>query len=189
MQSESIRLVTPRRFSALILIAIFCVGCGGNTPTSPTQNIAAAPPVVAPPPPPPPYSGVWSGNYIIEHCGGDGSAGSLFCAAGSGSRAPGIYPVGTSLPIRMDLTQSGSNVSGLVSFGSVRGVMQGVVRSNGLLSMQGEAAADGTTLRITYWDTRALSGVMDGFINYEARFHGIPGFAGVRTKLGNMRRE
>lgn len=172
---------------AFILGVASFVACG-NERTSPTAPTPAPVVVIQQPTPTPaatPYSGTWSGSYVIERCDGTGSVQDLFC---SGAR--GFFPVGTSLPIRIELTQSGSNVSGLVSFGQIRGPITGTVRPGGQLTMQGTAtSSDGLSLLITYWDTAWTSATeMGGFINYDARDSRLPGIAAVRTRLSNVRK-
>jgi hypothetical protein len=177
-----------RILPALVLLVVVGAGCN-KTPTSPSQSVANTPAVVVAPPPPPstPYAGVWRGNYIVERCGGTGSLEDIFCSARSGSRPGGVFPVGTSLPISMDLSQSGSSVSGRVCFGSVCGPLSGVV-SSGLLTLQGTASGGSISLRITWWSTRASGNVMDGYVSYEALYTNLPGFATVSTRLEGVRK-
>lgn len=179
------------RIGLVIAAALVAAACNGSSPVSPTSTgtVSSQPTTTAPPPPSvTQYAGMWRGNYIIDRCTGQGSMQDLFCSAPSGSRPGGIFPVGTSLPISMDLTQSGSSVSGRVCFGTVCGPLSGVV-SSGVLTLQGTTTGGQYSLRITWWSTRAQSSVMDGFISYEARYTGIPGNANVDTRLGLVQRE
>ena len=176
-----------------ILISACDRGANG-TPVTPSPVTVAPPPAPAPAPTPAPtpfvfsYAGFWSGNYIINRCLGQGSLEDLFCSAPSGGRPGGIYPVGSRLPITLDLTQNGTSVSGLVSFGSVRGPMSGTVRSNGLLTMSGNAASGNYTMSITYWDTGVYGDELGGYISFTTRYAGINGFATVETQLSGVRR-
>ncbi|MFA5910368.1 MAG: hypothetical protein WC815_16420 [Vicinamibacterales bacterium] len=98
----------------ILVVSIPTLACGGggsSTPTSSTPIVTTPPPVVTttvtplatPAPPATPYSGRWSGNYVIDRCDGTGSVQDLLCGTNRG-----LYPPGTSLPITLDLTQSGT---------------------------------------------------------------------------------
>ncbi len=127
------------------------------------------------------YAGLWSGNYIVEQCNGTGSLQDLLC-----SSARGVFPVGSSLPIAMDLTQSGNAVSGTFALGQVRGVANGIVNSAGFLVLQGTATNGQLTAQITSWSTRAQGNVMEGTFTYNATISGTPGVAVVVTRLGSV---
>lgn len=100
----------------------------------------------------------------------------------------GAFPTGTSLPIALDLTQSGSTVSGTISLGQITGVVTGSVRSSGLLTLSGIARSGTATATLTYWDTRAAGSTMDGFFNFNATYLDIPGVAAVSARLGSVRK-
>lgn len=179
----------------LILVAVLTSACSGgsNAPTTPTPP-PAPPVVVTPPVVTPPvtqvtnYAGLWSGDYIIERCSGQGSLEDLFCSARSGGRPGGLYPVGTRLPIDIELSQSGSNVTGLISFGQIRTPVTGVVRSSGLLTLQGSGGGGPYTMSLTYWDAGLQSGEMVGYFSFTTRYQGLNGFAAVDTRLSGVRR-
>lgn len=126
-------------------------------------------------------AGSWSGNYIIERCDGTGSTQDLFCSA-----SRGIYPVGSSLPIRMTLTQSGGGVTGTLSLGQVSGSVNGSISSGGDLILSGSIAASGTGGRLTAWTTRVVGNQMSGNFNFDATFTGTPGVAAIRARLGTV---
>lgn len=128
-----------------------------------------------------PFSGFWTGNYIVEQCNGTGSIQDIFCSANRG-----IYPVGSSLPISMSLTQSGASVSGPFALGSVVGVANGVVSSSGVLTLQGTATSGQITATITTWSTRVDGNVMTGNVTYNLTLTGTPGVAVVVTRLGRV---
>ena len=130
--------------------------------------VIVAPPVT-PAPAATPFTGRWSGSYIIERCDGTGSVQDLLC----GTRR-GLFPPGTSLPLDLDLTQTGSNVSGTIALGQITGVVNGAVRINGLLTLSGVARSGTATATLTFWDTRATGSVMDGFFNFNATYVDIP---------------
>lgn len=176
--------MTSRVLLLMIVVAVSGAACKGKTST-PTSPTAAPPPVVTTTPPPAapatPYSGVWEGRYRIDRCDGTGSVQDLLC-----SQQRGLYPPGTTLPIRLDLTQTGSSVTGRIELGAVTGVVSGVVRSNGLLTLSGTARGGTTAAEITYWDTRAIGNAMDGFFTFNATYTNIPGIAVVVTTLQSV---
>lgn len=176
----------------VLMVPVFVAACGGggsnrSTPTAPT---VVAPPVATPPPvtpaptvPATPFTGRWSGQYIIDRCDGTGSVQDLLCGT-----ARGLFPPGTALPISLDLTQSGSTVSGTIALGSITGVVTGAVRTTGLLTLSGVARGGTATATLTYWDTRAIGNAMDGFFNFSATYTNIPGTALVAARLSDVRK-
>lgn len=182
--------------AAVAISAGACSGGNANTPTSSTPIIATpppatttvAPPVATPPattpaPPATPFSGRWSGNYIIDRCDGTGSVQDLLCG-----NARGLFPPGSSLPISLDLTQHGSTVSGTISLGQITGVVNGAIRTSGLLTLSGIARSGTATATLTYWDTRASGNAMDGFFEFNATYSNIPGIAAISARLGSVRK-
>lgn len=177
----------------IVAVSLSAAACGGgntSTPTSATPVVTApvvttvTPPISSTPAPPAtPYTGRWSGSYIIDRCDGTGSVQDLLCGASRGA-----FPTGTSLPITLDLTQSGATVSGTLSLGQLTGVVNGAVRSSGLLTLSGVARSGTATATLTYWDTRASGSVMDGFFNFNATYANIPGIAAVSARLGSVRK-
>jgi hypothetical protein len=185
-----------RRVVALLvlMVPVFVAACGGggggrSTPTTPTTPTVVAPPVATPPVTPAPtvpatpFTGRWSGRYIIERCDGTGSVQDLLCGT-----ARGLFPPGTALPITLDLTQSGSTVSGTIALGGITGVVTGAVRTTGLLTLSGVARGGTATATLTYWDTRAIGSAMDGFFNFNATYVNIPGVAAVSARLSDVRK-
>jgi hypothetical protein len=178
----------------LVGVVMLQVACGGGSscPTSPSVSAPApttttviVPPVAPPPPAPPatPFSGRWAGNYIIDRCDGTGSVQDLLCGARRGA-----FPTGTSLPINLDLTQTGSTVSGTLSLGQITGVVSGAIRSSGLLTLTGIARSGTATATLTYWDTQASGNTMNGYFNFNATYVDIPGIAAVSARLSNVRK-
>lgn len=180
----------------IVVVAISAAACGGGnarTPTSSTPVVSTpppatttvTPPVTAAPPAAPatPFSGRWTGSYVIDRCDGTGSVQDLLCGARRGA-----FPTGTSLPITLDLTQTGSTVSGTISLGQITGVVSGAIRTTGLLTLSGVARSGTATATLTYWDTRASGSTMDGFFNFNATYVDIPGIAAVSARLGSVRK-
>jgi hypothetical protein len=128
-----------------------------------------------------PFSGVWSGSYVVERCDGTGSVQDIFCSANRGA-----YPVGSVLPITLNLTQSGSGVTGTVSFGSVTGVATGVVDGTGGLTLRATATSGSLSVTITSWSSRISGSAMEGNVVYNATAAGVPGVASVVTRLSGV---
>lgn len=128
-------------------------------------------------------AGTWSGRYVVERCDGTGSVQDLFCSANHG-----LYPVGTSLPIDLVLTQNGSNVSGNAYFGQVSGVVTGVVSSGGTLTLQGTANSSTVTITITNWNTPINGNAMTGVIGFNVGSRTLPGVAAITARLSNVTR-
>lgn len=186
------------RYVSLVMLCLsvaIVAGCGGgsNSPTAPTTTpTTVTPPVVTPPAPTVAnFAGRWSGTYFVERCEGTGSAQDLACSAPSGGRPGGAFPVGSALPITIELSQSGTSVNGTIAFGSFRGVTTGVVSSSsGLLTLQGSTLppSGGGSVAITYWSTRVQGNAMDGFFNVDLRLPSFPGVASIYARLGTVTR-
>lgn len=184
-----INSIRPAAWMLVLSVSALACGGGSSSPTSPSVSTPAAttPPAttapVTPAAPATPFSGRWSGTYIIDRCDGTGSVQDLLCGASRGA-----FPTGTSLPMTLDLTQNGATVSGTLSLGQITGVVNGAVRSSGLLTLSGIARSGTATATLTYWDTRASGGVMDGFFTFNATYANIPGIAAVSARLGSVRK-
>jgi hypothetical protein len=126
----------------------------------------------------PPFNGFWTGTYIVERCDGTGSIQDIFCSANRG-----LYPVGTTLPISMSLTQNGSSVSGPFALGTVAGQVSGTVSAGGVLTLQGTATSGTITATISAWSTTVQGNSMSGNISYNLTSTGAPGVAAVVTRL------
>lgn len=130
-----------------------------------------------------PFAGAWSGAYTVTDCQGGGSAQELLCSPAVGGRPGGAFPVGTSLPISMNLTQQGNAVSGSVAVGALTGVVNGVVDEKGLLTLRGTASGGPFTATVVHWSTRVIGNVMDGAAAYAVSATGVPGVGGLVTSL------
>lgn len=126
-------------------------------------------------------AGTWSGRYVVERCDGTGSVQDIFCSANRG-----LFPVGTSLPLALQLTQSGANVSGTLALGTVTGPVSGVISPGGVLSLQGTATANGITAVLTNWTSTVSGGTMSGLITYNLTLAGTPGVASVTSRLAGV---
>ena len=133
-------------------------------------------------------AGNWAGTYVVEQCSGDsGAVIDGMCAAPSPGRQPGFAYVGATLPIAMELTVSGGNVTGTVSFGNLRVPVTGQDRGGGVFSLRG-AVQGAVALNITHWDAQAVGDDMGGFIAYEMRFSGVNGTGSAASRLVNVTR-
>jgi hypothetical protein len=128
-----------------------------------------------------PFTGQWSGTYVVERCDGTGSVQDLLCSTNRGA-----YPVGTSLPIAMVLTQSGNTVTGAFALGTVIGPATGTVSPAGVLTLTGTATSGTATATITSWSTTVQGNAMSGFITYNFTIAGTPGLGTVVTRLGSV---
>lgn len=129
------------------------------------------------------FGGVWQGSYVIERCDGTGSLQDLLCSSNRGS-----FPVGTSLPLRLNLTQINNSVTGTASFGQVTGTVNGTVTGDGALTLQGTATGGTLSVQITSWSTRVQGNAMTGNMTYNASVTGVPGVGVVSSRLQNVTR-
>ena len=131
--------------------------------------------------------GRWSGSYVVEQCAASsGSMAEVVC--GAPGRAPGLAAVGATLPITMDITERGEDLTAEVSLHQTRGTLSGRKRGGGLFTFSGNI--DGPQ-RITFfhWDAGVAGDQMEGFIGYEIRIAGVPGLAQVAAKFVNVVRQ
>lgn len=137
----------------------------------------------------PGIAGRWAGSYEVSQCSGtSGSMQDVLCRPASTGRA-GIAPVGAVLPFSMEITGSGADLVGVVSFGQIRGELRGQERGAGFFYLTGTIAGTGGAINIAHWDTRVLRDAMEGFVTYQVRIDGLQGVGQVGTKLVNMRRQ
>lgn len=134
-------------------------------------------------------AGSWAGTYVVEHCSGSsGSIAEVLCTAPNTGRPAGITHVGATLPIAMELTVNGANLTGVVTFGNIRGTLTGQDRGAGYFFLQGEIENASGRLNISHWDVRVQRDEMEGFINYQLRLTNLPGIGSVGTKLATVMR-
>ena len=190
-------------FRILIVATIVAMlGCGSSSPTAPTPPpVTVTPPVVSPPPPPPPaptitnYAGRWSGHYTVEACSGSsGSMGDVLCSDARPGNAGGIFKLGTSLPMSLDLSQNGSTITGTLCLGQITGPVSGSVLSNQSMVLTGSAiysdASAGlvVTNTVTNWSTSLVGGGLEGSFTFGVKVNIFPGDGVVRVRLLNVRR-
>ena len=133
-------------------------------------------------------SGRWSGSLLVEQCAASsGSMAEVVC--GAPGRAPGLAAVGAMLPIAMEITERGEDLTADLSIGQTRGTLPGRKRGGGYFTFSG--SIDTPQLRISFfhWDAGVTADQMEGFIGYEIRIAGLPGLAQVAAKLVNVVRQ
>jgi hypothetical protein len=126
-----------RKTFFFLLFASFLSACGGSSPSAPT-----APPIAQ-------YAGNWTGTYTITGCT---QSGGIALANICGS-------LGNTPPYGLQLTQTGSNVSGSFTLGTVSFPnVGGTVGSDGSLALSGTSLSSGVTIVVT-WALHMSSGV------------------------------
>ncbi|MGD9902594.1 MAG: choice-of-anchor D domain-containing protein [Vicinamibacterales bacterium] len=128
-------------------------------------------------------AGTWSGQYRVGTCNGTGSNQDYFCSSNRGA-----FPPGSVLPIALSLTQSGSSVSGTISFGQVTGVVTGSINAAGNLVLQGTATGGQVSVSLSSWLTTVSGTSMTGAFTYNAGLNGVPGVAVVTSTLSGVTR-
>jgi hypothetical protein len=128
------------------------------------------------------FSGLWLGGHVITACEGTGSMQDLAC-----STSRGVYPPGSTLFFGLELQQSGAAVSGAVDLGGLEGAVNGTV-TGGVLTLRGTATGDDFTATITAWRTTVSGNSMSGTVDYSLTMRGIPGVAGIRSRLDGVTR-
>lgn len=190
-----------------IVFGLLVSACGGSstptTPTAVTPAVTTTIPTTTTTVPPttttiPPtitnYAGRWVGEYVVSQCAGaSGSMDDVLCSAPRPGSTGGIFQLGARFPITIELTQSGSTVTGAMSLGAIRGTVNGSVLNQRLIlsgTLIYSDAASGLTLTntITSWDTSITSDVLTGFFALNIRFNVFPGDGVVRLLLQNTMR-
>jgi len=126
--------------------------------------------------------GTWSGRYEVLRCDGTGSNQDYFCSQ------RGAYPPGSSLPITLSLTQSGTSVTGSIAFGQVTGSVRGSIDGGGNLNLQGTASGGQINLALTSFSVSVSGSSMTGNLTYGAGLAGVPGVAVVTSRLSGVTR-
>lgn len=133
-------------------------------------------------------AGSWSGTYVVEECAGtSGSAFDVMCSTPNPGRQPGFAHVGATLPITMELTVNGDDITGGVTLGNLRGTLTGKDRGAGFFSLQGVISGV-VVLTMYHWDTVVRGDELQGHIAYEVRFNGLPGTGSAASRLVNVTR-
>jgi hypothetical protein len=135
-------------------------------------------------------AGRWRGSYVVEQCAGNsGSMQEVLCNPAGNSRPVGIAAVGNTLPFSLEISEHDTDLTAIVSFGSLRGTLTGKNRGAGYFFLQGVIEAGGGAINIIHWDTRVTRDAMEGFIGYQVRIPDLPGIGAVAAKLVDMTRQ
>lgn len=135
-------------------------------------------------------AGRWRGSYVVEQCAGSsGSVQEVLCNPAGNSRPVGIAAVGNTLPFSLEISETETDLTAIVSFGNIRGTLTGKNRGAGLFFLQGAIEAAGGAINIIHWDTRVTRDSMEGFIGYQVRMPNLPGIGAVGAKLVEMTRQ
>ena len=125
--------------------------------------------------------GTWSGRYDVQRCDGTGSNQDYFC-----STTRGAFPPGSSLPIALTLSQSGSSVSGTIAFGQVTGPVSGSIDGAGNMNLTGTATNGQINLALTSFSVSLSGSSMTGTMTYSAGLAGVPGVATITSRLNGV---
>ena len=103
---------------ALVWIALLTVACGDDGPATPPT------PVV------PNFQGQWTGSYDITGCSGTGvfATPPAFCDT---------FSIGSTFPLTLTLTQTGTQVTGTAQFGNFTMPVSGPIAADGRLLLTG----------------------------------------------------
>ncbi len=125
--------------------------------------------------------GTWSGRYDVQRCDGTGSNQDYFCSTNRGA-----FPPGSSLPLTLTLSQSGSSVSGTIALGQVTGAVTGSIDAAGNLNLNGTATGGQITLVVTTFSVSVSGSSMTGTMTYSAGLAGVPGVATITSRLNGV---
>jgi hypothetical protein len=116
--------------------------------------------------------------------------GDVLCSDARPGNPGGIFKRGEVFPLTLELSQSGTTVSGTIAFGQYRGNISGSVRSDqGLFLSGGASGRAGSaiiTLTTTDWSTFLSGGRLEGAIGFGVRINTLPGDGVIRARLSNM---
>jgi len=138
----------PRIIAAVALVSI-AAGCGDDS-SSPTP---------APTPVIPNVQGQWTGEYQIASCNNTGvfATSPPFC---------NTFNVGSVWPVRLTLTQTGTQLSGTLELGAATMQVSGPIGSSGqlLLTGTGSIVQGGVTFNVSLanWNTTVAGTSMSG---------------------------
>ncbi len=137
------------------------------------------------------FVGRWLGTYVVERCqANSGSLHDVLCRLPAEGGRAGIMPVGATLPLLMEITETGGdNISGRVSFGTVTGVLAGKNRGGGYFYLAGEISGQGGAINITDWNMRGSRDVIEGVFAYQVKLEGLPGIGAVAARVVTMTRQ
>lgn len=140
-----------------VVVSLTMAACGSDSdPVAPT-------PVV------PTVQGTWAGDYTVSSCNDSTAAG--FCQ--------GFGQVGSILPVRMVLTQSGQQLTGNVELGQFIVPVTGTVDTTARIVLNGSVSTTiGTqpsTVTVVNWNTVVSGSNMTGSWRLTFSFAAFPG--------------
>jgi hypothetical protein len=133
-------------------------------------------------------SGRWSGALLVEQCtANSASLAQVLC--GAPGRSPGLAAIGARLPLTMDIAESSDNIAATVVLDTARGTLTGPNRGGGFFTVLGTIDQSPTRINVFHWDARVVRDEMEGYIGYEMRIAGLPGFGQVAAKFADIVRQ
>jgi hypothetical protein len=120
--------------------------------------------------------GTWTGEYAVSACNDQTVPG--FCGS--------FVPVGTVLPIRLVLTQSGQSLSGTVELGAFSVPVSGTINGSRIvLSGSGTVPFESipTTVALSNWNTAVTGSNMTGTWRTTFSITGISGSAFIDSTI------
>lgn len=152
---------------AIVLLALFVVGCSGDSPSAPT-------------PPPVPViqnaQGRWTGDYSITGCTSTSQA-SIICTE---------FNAGRVLPMVVTLTQSGTTINGTLELGSFVVTVSGFASSSGVtLNGTGALVSGGTAFQVAVngWQSSVAGTNMSGTWTTTLSASGLTGTATLSNAI------
>jgi hypothetical protein len=132
--------------------------------------------------------GLWRGALVVEQCtANSASVAEVLC--GAPGRNPGLAAIGARLPLTMDLAEMSDNVAATVVLDAARGTLTGPNRGGGFFTVLGTIDHSRTRISVFHWDARVVRDEMEGYIGYEVRITGLPGFGQVAAKFADVVRQ
>ena len=147
---------------AIALVLAFIGACKGKSPTGASGAN---------------YAGTWNGTYHIDTCTATFLIDS-WCPSALGSTAP----------LQLSLTQSGSSVTGTIAFQNVTGSVSGTVGANGVLSLSGTASTADGHFTLTAWSTTVSGTSMSGTFTFQTFLNDRTGQATNGCRIVTMTR-
>lgn len=153
------------RVSVVVLLATLAAACGGDSPTSPSKSVAN-------------YAGNWTGTYTITGCNQTGGV-ALANVCGL---------LGSTPSYSMALTQSGSNVAGTFTLGTITFPNTGgAVGQDGSLALNATSISNGINIVVS-WNLRMASNIMSGTISQNWTSNSLSGSAVVAGTIATANR-
>lgn len=119
----------------------------------------------------PNYQGTWSGSYVVTACNATGDFALVdFC---------GFFPIGTELPIELNLIQDDDRVEGRFYLGDLGTDTNGPVQADGQLVLAGAIQESTTTIEVAILLQSATPGQITGSLSQVWRMTELSGSAQI----------